>query len=79
MRMIKRKRIDSDVNNKSISNQMETSNKNDTKMQDNWGYKNIKVNLEIQTRTIHNINSDPRLGYKTLKVNLQSKHKKNPW
>ena len=30
--------IDSDANNKSISNQMETSNKNDTKMQDNSGY-----------------------------------------
>ena len=38
MRMIKMNIIDSDANNKSISNQMETSNKNDTKMQDNSGY-----------------------------------------
>ena len=34
MRMIKIKLIDSEANNKSISNQMETSNKNDTKMQE---------------------------------------------
>ena len=71
--MIKMKLIDSDANNKSISNQMETSNKNDTKMQENSGYKTIKVNLEDQTRTIHVSKSNPKSGYKAIKVNLQGK------
>ena len=73
MRMIKMKIIDSDANNKSISNQIEISNKNDTKMQDNARCKIIKVNLEGQIRTIHDSKSDRKSGYKTIKVSLQGK------
>ena len=73
MRMIKMKIIDSDANNKSISNQIEISNKNDTKMQDNARCKIIKVNLEGQIRTIHDSKSDRKSGYKTIKVNLEGK------
>ena len=49
IRMIKMKIIDSDANNKSISNQTETSNKNEKNKHDNSGYKTIKCN-EIRVR-----------------------------
>ena len=65
IRMIKMKIIDSDANNKIlISNQMEVSNKNDTKKHKNSGYKTIKVNFEGRIRTIHDSKSDSKKSVK---------------
>ena len=39
---------------------METSNKNEKNKHDNSGYKTIKINLEGQTRTIHDSKLDSK-------------------
>lgn len=59
--MINLKQVDSDAHNKILmNNRVEVLIKSDTKNHNSSGYKTIKVNLEGETRTLHDIKSYPK-------------------